>query len=78
MRAGGALQYVLLQITRHGYVASPLTQIREDPDTRSQLPTLLEDTLSLSMIPHILLRAGQGPPAGTLHRPIINVLTELD
>ena len=37
LRAGEALERVLLEITRHGFVASPLTQVTEVPSARAQL-----------------------------------------
>jgi hypothetical protein len=66
VRAGQALERVLLEITRHGLVASPLTQAIEVPFTRSAL----RSELSLSMYPPA--RLGPVPPpcgiakAGTL------------
>ncbi len=37
LRAGEALERVLLEITRHGFAASPLTQVTEVPSARAQL-----------------------------------------
>ena len=37
LRAGEALERVLLEITRHGFVASPLTQVTEVPYARAGL-----------------------------------------
>lgn len=55
LRAGEALERVLLEVTRHGYVASPLTQITEVPSTRAQLRI----KLGLGGYPHVLLRIGR-------------------
>jgi hypothetical protein len=57
LRAGEALERVLLEVTRHGYVASPLTQIVEIPVTRARL----RSELHLDMHPHILMRVGRAP-----------------
>jgi hypothetical protein len=73
LRAGEALERVLLEITRHGYVASPLTQVMEVPRTRS----LLRQELGLRMQPHILLRVGRAPvgPASRRRR-LVDVIME--
>lgn len=57
LRAGEALQRVLLEVTRRGYVASPSTQVIEVAATNA----LLCQELSLSMHPHLLLRTGRAP-----------------
>ena len=73
VRAGEALERVLLEITRHGFAASPLTQVTEVPITRADLAR----ELGLTSNPHLLLRIGQAPltPA-TRRRAITDVLTE--
>ena len=55
--AGEALEHVLLEVTRQGYAASPLTQVVEIPATRDRLRT----ELRLDMHPHILMRVGRAP-----------------
>jgi len=71
LRAGEALERVLLEVTRHGFVASMLTQIVEVPRTRA----LLRQELGLRMNPHVLLRVGRAPmtPA-TRRRRLVDVL----
>jgi hypothetical protein len=73
LRAGEALQRILLEITRHGYTASPLTQVIEAATTREALQT----ELGLTMMPHILLRVGRAAvtPA-TRRRRLVDVLVE--
>ena len=73
LRAGEALERVLLGVTRHGFTASPLTQVIEVPATRQALRT----ELRLSMYPHVLLRVGRAPltPASPRRR-LVDVLTE--
>jgi nitroreductase len=57
LRAGEALERVLLEITRQGFMASPLTQITEVPAARADL----RRQLSLTVYPHVLLRVGRAP-----------------
>jgi len=64
LRTGEALEHVLLEVTRQGYVASPLTQIVEIPATRSRL----RSDLQLNMHPHILMRVGRAPKTPTSRR----------
>lgn len=73
LRAGEALERVLLEITRHGFVASPLTQVTEVPSARSEL----RRELGMGGNPHVLLRVGRAPltPA-TQRRRLVEVLTE--
>jgi hypothetical protein len=73
LRAGEALQRALLEITRHGFVASPLVQVTEVPMTRAAL----REQLCLSAFPHVLLRIGRAPgtPA-TRRRRLADVLSE--
>ena len=57
LRAGEALERVLLETTRHGFSASPLTQVTEVPSARAQL----RRELKLVEYPHVLLRIGRAP-----------------
>jgi nitroreductase len=73
LRAGEALERVLLEITRHGFVASPLTQVTEVPTTRAEL----RRELGMTMNPHVLLRIGRAPlTPETQRRAFVDVLTE--
>ena len=73
LRAGEALERVLLEVTRHGYAASPLTQITEVPSARAQLRT----ELRLQGYPHILLRIGRAATTpGSRRRRLIDVIVE--
>ena len=73
LRAGEALERVLLEITRHGFVASPLTQVTEVPSARAEL----RRELGMTDYPHVLLRIGRAPVTPpTQRRPIVDVLTE--
>ena len=60
LRAGEALQHLLLELTRLGWVASPLTQAIEVPLTR----TRLRGALTWAAHPQMLLRIAQAPAAG--------------
>ena len=73
IRAGEALQRVLLEVTRCGFVASPLTQVVEVASTRAAL----RSELRLDMAPHVLIRVGRAPgtPA-TRRRRLVDVLVE--
>lgn len=73
VRTGEALEHVLLEITRAGYAASPLTQVIEVPQTHAAL----REDLGLAMHPHILLRVGRAPitPA-TRRRRLADVIVE--
>ena len=64
LRAGEALERVLLEITRHGFSASPLTQVTEVPSARAQL----RSELRLIGYPHVLLRIGRAPVAPSSRR----------
>jgi hypothetical protein len=75
LRAGEALEHVLLDVTRQGYVASPLTQVVEIPSTRAGL----RSELHLDMQPHILLRVGRAPKTpASRRRRLDDVLVETD
>jgi nitroreductase len=58
LRAGEALQHLLLELTRLGWVASPVTQPIEVPLTR----TRLRGALTWAAHPQMLLRIGQARP----------------
>jgi hypothetical protein len=73
LRAGEALERVLLEITRHGFSASPLTQVTEVPSARAQL----RSELGLTGYPHVLLRIGRAPMTpGSRRRRLVEVLVE--
>ena len=73
LHAGEALERVLLEITRHGFSASPLTQVTEVPSARAQLRA----QLGIVGYPHVLLRIGRAPvtPASRRRR-LVDVLVE--
>jgi hypothetical protein len=64
LRSGEGLQRVLLELTRLGWVASPLTQAIEVPVTRTQLRA----ALTWDAHPQMLLRIGQAEPTGPVPR----------
>jgi hypothetical protein len=73
LRGGEALERVLLEITRHGFVASPLTQVTEVPSARAQL----RRQLGMTAFPHVLLRIGRAPIAPqSRRRRLVEVLSE--
>jgi hypothetical protein len=73
LRAGEALERVLLEITRQGFVATPLTQVTEVPSARAQL----RSELGLVMYPHVLLRIGHAAMTpGSRRRRLVDVLVE--
>lgn len=73
LRAGEALERVLLEITRQGFVATPLTQVTEVPSARAQL----RSELGLVTYPHVLLRIGRAPiTPGSRRRRLVDVLVE--
>jgi hypothetical protein len=73
LRAGEALERVLLEITRHGYVASPFTQVTQVPAARAHL----RQELRLVGYPHVLLRVGRAPlTPGSRRRRLVDVLIE--
>jgi hypothetical protein len=73
LRAGEALERVLLEVAQRGYTASPLTQVIEVPSTRAQL----RSDLGISMQPHVLLRVGRAPATSlTRRRRLVEVLSE--
>ena len=68
LRAGEALQHLVLELTRLGWGASPLTRAIEVPLTR----TRLRSALTWDAHPQLVLRIGQAPAAddagGLAHR----------
>jgi len=73
LRAGEALERVLLEITRQGYAASPLTQVIEVAATNA----LLRQELELTMHPHVLLRVGRAPTTpASRRRRLVDMLEE--
>jgi hypothetical protein len=73
LRAGEALERVLLEITRHGLSASLLTQVTEVPATRAEL----RRELKLTGHPHVLMRIGRAPTTpASRRRRLVDVLTE--
>jgi nitroreductase len=73
LRAGEALERIWLELTRHGFTASPLTQVTEVPSAR----TRLREELSLGWYPHVLLRIGRAPTTPAVRRrEIDDVLIE--
>jgi nitroreductase len=75
LRAGEALERVLLEIADRGLAVSPLTQVVEVARTNA----LLRDELRLAMYPHVLLRVGYAPATPqTRRRRLVDVLVEND
>jgi hypothetical protein len=73
LRAGEALERVLLEATLRGYVASLFTQVIEVPRTRQ----LLRRDLAVAMNPHVLLRVGRAPKTpASRRRRLADVLSE--
>lgn len=73
LRSGEALERVLLELTRRGYVASPFTQLIEVARTNA----MLRQELALTMYPHILLRVGRAPAtASTRRRRLVDMIAE--
>jgi hypothetical protein len=73
LRAGEALERVLLEIARHGYAASPLTQVTEVPAARAQL----RQELKMTGYPHVLLRIGRAPiTSSSRRRRLVDLLVD--
>jgi nitroreductase len=71
LRGGEALEHVLLEVSRHGYAASPITQIVEVPHVRAELRAALRTALH----PLVLLRVGRAlPTPRTPRRDVEDVL----
>jgi len=72
LRAGQALQRVLLAATSHGLAVCPLTQPLETADS-----WLVRDPRTGNDIPQMILRLGYGLPVpGTPRRPVADILNE--
>jgi hypothetical protein len=73
LRCGEALERILLEMTKYGFVAEPMTQAIDVPYTRS----LLRSELGLLSHPQVLLRIGRAPmtPASRRRR-LVDVLIE--
>ncbi|MGY1616222.1 Acg family FMN-binding oxidoreductase [Geodermatophilus sp. SYSU D00691] len=70
LRAGEALQRLLLELTRRDWVAGPLTQALEVPAVRDRLRRL-----TAPAVPQMLLRVGRAAPAEpAAHRPRCTVV----
>ena len=75
LRAGEALERVLLEVTRWGHAASFFTQIIEVARTN----VLLRQELRLAMHPHVMLRIGRAERTPiTRRRRLVDVLAEDD
>jgi hypothetical protein len=73
LRSGEALERVLLELTRRGYVASPFTQVIEVARTNA----LLRQELALTMYPHVLLRVGRASATTpTRRRRLVDMIAE--
>jgi nitroreductase len=73
LRAGEALERVLLEAALRGFVASLFTQVIEVPRIRQ----LLRDELAVAINPHVLLRVGRAPKTPpSRRRPLADVITE--
>jgi hypothetical protein len=58
LRAGETMERLLLELTRHGWAASPVTQALEVPATRAELRSALTGELH----PQVLVRVGHAAP----------------
>jgi len=67
VRAGEALERMLLELTRRGLVASPFTQPIEVRRTNDKL----REILGLRMFPHLLLRVGYAEPTPAVRRRLL-------
>lgn len=73
LRAGEALERVLLEIARYGYAAGPLMQALEVPETKAELSR----ALGLTFHPQFLLRVGRVTPVmATPRRDLDDLLDE--
>jgi nitroreductase len=73
LEAGEALQRLLLEITRRGLVASPITQAVEDPATRARLA----GALTWHAHPQMVLRIGSAEPTPATPRRLRRDVLEL-
>ena len=75
LRTGEALEHVWLELTRHGYWASPLTQVVEVAETHESCAR----NSGLDANPEILLRVGRAPETvRTRRRDPAEVIVEAD
>ena len=73
VQAGEGLEHALLEIARHGYAVSPITQLIELPNTRA----MVRRELRMVMQPHVLLRVGRAPATpATRRRRLVDMLAE--
>jgi hypothetical protein len=73
LRAGEALERVLLEVARRGLAILALTSVIEVAHLRSRL----RSQLRLSMQPHVLLRIGRAPPMpAPRRRRLVDMLVE--
>ncbi|HEX7353958.1 MAG TPA: hypothetical protein VF288_03895 [Mycobacteriales bacterium] len=73
VRAGEALERVLLEVAARGYAASPFTSVVEVATTYGEL----RRALRLAAYPHVLLRVGRAPQTpATRRRKLVDVLHE--
>ncbi|WP_019875277.1 hypothetical protein [Sporichthya polymorpha] len=73
LRAGEAVERVLLTAALSGYEYSPVMPALEVPDVRE----MLRFELGVTVYPQFLLRLGRGAPvASTSRRPLTEILTE--
>ena len=73
LRAGMALERLLLELSRAGLAVVPLMQVIEIPMTRDRLRTALE----LIGFPHVVLRVGYAPTRPpTRRRRLVDVVTD--
>jgi hypothetical protein len=73
LRAGEALERVLLEVARRGLAVLPLARVIEVAHLRSRL----RSQLRLPMQPHVLLRIGRAPPMpAQRRRRLVDMLVE--
>jgi hypothetical protein len=74
LRAGEALERVLLEVARHGYQASPSTQPLEVAETRIEV----QRAITPGLFPQVVLRVGRAEPVpATRRRRTVDVLHDL-
>lgn len=73
LRAGEALERMLLVLSREGFAARPYSQVAEVPVTRTGLRAECET----AGYPHVVVRIGRAPvTAGARRRRLVDVLVE--